>query len=445
MFLSPEDVKAIAAKIIGRSGAESCTVSIDGGNTRNFRFARNEATTNGAISSVSITIQSSFGKRSGAATVNALDDAALEKAQARSEEIARLSPENPEFMPPLGPQNYQAGGSRFDPATAQVSASGLAAAAKSAIGAGQGRDVTLTGYIETGESFATLANSAGLFGYDRATAAGLTVTARNTLRPWSGWAGGAQTRFGGLDPHQLGERAVAKASASEALIDVDPGTYTVILEPAAVADLVQHLISSMKARSADEGRSFLTKPGGGTKLGERLLSESVTITSDPDDPAAPDQLFGEDGVPKRRTVWFDRGVAKSMSYSRFWAQKMGRDPVPRPGNLSMAGGNASAADMIREVKRGILVTRLWYIRSIDPRTLLITGMTRDGNFLIENGQITRPARNLRFNESPVSVLNKVEAIGPAERAAGSETYGAVISVPPLLVKDFAFSSKSSGI
>jgi predicted Zn-dependent protease len=445
MFLAPEDVKAIATRIIGRSGAESCSVAIAGGNTRNFRFAKNEATTNGAISSVGVTIQSSFGKKSGTATVNALDDAALEKAQARSEEIARLSPENPEFMPPLGPQHYEEGEGGFDPATAQVSAAGLAGAAKSAAGAGHGRDVALTGYIEKGASFAALLNSAGLFGYDRATTAALTVTARNTLRPWSGWAGGSQTRFGGLDPLQLGERATAKASSSEAPADLDPGTYTVILEPAAVADLVQHLIGSMDARSADEGRSFLTKPGGGTKLGERLLSESITITSDPHDPAAPDQLFGEDGVPKRRTVWFDRGVAKTMSYSRFWAQKIGRDPVPRPGNLSMAGGTASAADMIREVKRGILVTRLWYIRSVDPRTLLITGMTRDGNFLIENGQITRPARNLRFNESPVSVLSKVEAIGAAERAVGSETYGAVISVPPLLIKEFRFSSKSSGI
>jgi predicted Zn-dependent protease len=445
VLLTPEDVEAIATKIIGRSNAESCTVAIEGGNTRNFRFAKNESTTNSAISSVGISIHSSFGKKSGTATVNALDDAALEKAQARSEEIARLSPENPEFMPPLGPQHYQAGEGRFDPATAEVSAAGLAGAAKSAIGASRGRDVALTGYIETGERFSTLVNSAGLFGCDRATAAVLTVTARNTQRPWSGWAGGSQNRFGGLDPLQLGERAAAKASASEAPADLDPGIYTVILEPAAVADLVQHLIGSMDARSADEGRSFLTKPGGGTKLGERLLSESVTIISDPDDSAAPDQLFGEDGVPRRRTVWFDRGVAKSMTCSRFWAQKMGREPVPRPSSLAMAGGTVSAVDMIREVKRGILVTRLWYIRSVDPRTLLITGMTRDGNFLIENGRVARPARNLRFNESPVSALSKIEAVGPAERAVGGESYGAAISVPPLLIKEFTFSSKSSGI
>ncbi len=251
MFLTPDDAKAIATKIIGRSGAGSCTVAIEGGNTRNFRFAKNEATTNGAISSVGITIQSSFGKKTGSATVNALDDAALEKAQARSEEIARLSPENPEFMPPLGPQHYEAGEARFDPATAKVSAPDLAGGAKSAIGASRGRDVTVTGYIEAGDNFGALANSAGLFAYDRSTGAELTVTARNTLRPWSGWAGGSQNRFSALSPAQLGERAAGKAAAVEEPADLDPGVYTVIFEPAAVADLVLHLIHSMNARSAD--------------------------------------------------------------------------------------------------------------------------------------------------------------------------------------------------
>ncbi len=445
MHLSAEDVKAIASKIIGRSKAETCSVRVWGGNTRNFRFARNEATTNGAVSSVHISIDSSFGKRAGSATVNALEETALAKAQARSEEIARLSPENPEWMPPLPQQSYETGNARFDPAMAKVGAGGLADAARSAIAAARGRDVMLAGYTEAGDSFNAFANSAGLFVYERASGAELTVTARNTLRSWSGWAGGSQNRFHSLVPAELGERAVAKAAVSEEPADLDPGIYTAVLEPAAVADLVLHLIRNMGARSADEGRSFLSKTGGGTKLGERLLSEAVTITSDPADPLAPDALFGEDGLPRRRTVWFDRGVANSMNCPRYWAEKTGRVPLPRPANFSMAGGAVSSEDMIRSVKRGILVTRLWYIRSVDPKTLLITGMTRDGNFLIENGKITRPALNLRFNESPLSALGKIEAIGPSARAIGSESYGEAVSVPPLLISGFAFSSKSSGI
>ncbi len=445
MMLAPGEVKAIAAKIVSRSGAEACTVSVWGGNTRNFRFAKNEATTNGAVSSVGVSIKSSFGKRSGSATADSLDDAALEHARVRSEEIARLSPENPEFMPPLGPQVYEPEGARFDPATAHVQAAALAHAAKAAIAEGRGREADIAGYIEAECGFRALANSAGLFAYDRGTSAELTVTARNRLRPWSGWAGVSQNRFLALDAVELGDRAVNKALVEGEPADLDPGTYTVILEPAAVADLVLQLVRSMGARPADEGRSFLAKAGGGTKLGEQLLSEAVTIASDPADARAPETLYGEDGLPKRRTVWFERGIAKNTSCARFWAQKTGREPLSQASNCFMEGGAVPIEDMIRAVKRGILVTRLWYVNTVDPRTLLSTGMTRDGNFLIENGRITRPALNLRFNESPVSALNKIEAVGPAGRAVGSNSYGAAISVPPLLISGFTFSSKSSGI
>jgi predicted Zn-dependent protease len=150
-------------------------------------------------------------------------------------------------------------------------------------------------------------------------------------------------------------------------------------------------------------------------------------------------------VPKRRTVWFERGIAKNASCSRFWAEKTGREPRPRPDNFSMAGGTVPVEEMIRSVKRGILVTRFWYMNIVDPRTLLCTGMTRDGNFLVENGKVMGPALNLRFNESPVAAFGKIEALGPAERTINSDRYGAAISVPPLLIKSFTFSSRSGGI
>ncbi len=444
MILSPEDVKAIAAKIVARSKAESCTVSISGGNSRHFRFARNEATANGAVSAVEIAIVSSFGKRSGSATVKGLDEGEIEAAQARSEEIARLSPENPEFMPPLPPQTYEKG-ARFDAATADVSAEALARAAKAAIDAGAGAEADRFGYIEAEDSFKALANSTGLFVYDRGTGAELTTTARSTVRSWSGWAGSSQNAFGAIDAAQVGRRAVEKAVFPGTPADLEPGSYTVVLEPAAVADLLILLFWGMNARSADEGRGFLTKAGGGTKLGEQLLSDCVTITSDPGDAVTPETLFGEDGLPKRRTVWFERGVAKNAHCSRFWAQKTGHEPLPRARSVAMAGGTVPLEDMIREVKRGILVTRFWYVNTVDPRTMLSTGMTRDGNFLIENGKVTGPALNLRFNDSPASALAKIEAMGPAVRAIGSNSYGDPISVPPLLIKAFTFSSRSSGI
>ena len=244
MMLSPDEVKAIASKIVARSGAEGCTVSVWGGNSRDFRFARNEATTNGAVSSVGVSIESSFGKRAGSATVNSLDEAALELARLRSEEIARLSPENSEFLPPLGPQTYEPGGARYDAGTAYTQASGLAHAAASAIAAGRNYEVGIAGFIEAGSGFRALANSAGLFAYDQGTSAELTVTARHTKRAWSGWAGASQNRFPALDPVGLGERAVSKALFPGEPADLDPGVYTVILEPAATAELVQRLVTA---------------------------------------------------------------------------------------------------------------------------------------------------------------------------------------------------------
>lgn len=444
MLLSQTNVKEIADRILRRSKAESCVVSISGGSSTNVRFANGSATTNGTADTLSVRIQSSFGQRSGWATVTGLDDGFLVKAQERSEEIARLAPPNPEFLPPLGPQVYEPGDAAYDAATAAARSGDIASSARSMIEKAEESGVSATGYGETTSSFSALATSAGLFAYDRRTGAEFTITATNALASWRGWACTSDIRFGRLMPGQAAERAIGKANFDAAPYHLEPGKYTVILEPAAVADLVGYLLWYMDARSADEGRSFMSRKGGGTKLGERLLDERVTVTSDPQDPVAPESTFGADGLPQRRTAWIEDGIVKNLIYSRYWAQKSGREPLPNPRCLVMAGGSTSVEDMIRDTKRGILVTRLWYIRTVDPQTLLLTGMTRDGNFLIENGRIAGPARNMRFNESPISALNNIIALGPAERTAGSEVDSG-IAVPPLLIKEFTFSSKSSGI
>jgi len=150
-------------------------------------------------------------------------------------------------------------------------------------------------------------------------------------------------------------------------------------------------------------------------------------------------------VPHRRTVWIANGVVQNLFSPRFWARRQGREPIPRPRSFIMAGGTASIDDMIRDVKRGVLVTRFWYIRMLDPQKLVLTGLTRDGNFLIEDGRIVAPALNFRFNESPAAVLGNILAMGPSERTRGGEQEGTTASVPPLLVKDFNFSSASDAI
>ncbi len=444
MFLSPAEAKQITDRLLGTSRAESCVVTINGGDRTNLRFARNNATTNGSHGTLSVAITANFGGRSGSASVNGLDIEALTQAQARAEEIARLAPVNPEFMPPLGAQSYAAG-KGYDEPSANIRSGQLAAAAKTIIEQARGRNIDAAGYGETGRGFSAMATSAGLFAYDRNTQSRFAITARNQAGTWSGWAGGLDTRFDRLDASAIGARAIGKAAYDTAPVDLDPGKYTVILEPSAVADLVSLLLWNLDARSADEGRSFLAKKGGGTKLGEKLFHENVTISSDPDDPVVPEPVYSMDGLPQKRTVWVEAGVVRNLVYSRFWAQKMGREPVPGSQSFTMRGGPTSIEEMIKDTKRGVLVTRLWYIREVDPQTLLLTGLTRDGNFLIENGRITAPARNFRFNESPVAMLSNIVAMGPSERTHGGEVDGGAFAAPPLLVKDFTFSSKSSGI
>ena len=259
----------------------------------------------------------------------------------------------------------------------------------------------------------------------------------------SGWAGAEDNDWRKIDFAKVSNAAIEKARLSRNPIALEPGRYTVILEPQAVGDLVSLLGGALQARLADEGRSAFAKPGG-NKLGERIMDPRVTIISDPQDPQLLLQPFNGEGLPSRRMTWIENGVLKALAYSRFWAQKQGKDATPGAGSLKMLGGPTTTAEMIRSTQRGILVTRLWYLRSVDPRTILYTGLTRDGVFLIEDGKITKAVKNFRFNESPLFMLNNVEAIGPAIRIAGSESSGTFV-MPTLKVRNFNFTSSSDAV
>jgi len=217
----------------------------------------------------------------------------------------------------------------------------------------------------------------------------------------------------------------------------------VILEPTAGAYMLENMFR-FDARSADEGRSFLSKKGGGTRLGEQMLDEKVTIYSDPFNAELPGPTWDREGLPLEKTYWFDKGVLKNLSYNRYYAQQKGVKPMPGPSNIIFEGGNTSIEDMIKSTERGVLVSRLWYIRMVDPQSLLLTGLTRDGTFYIENGQIKFPIKNFRFNESPVIMLNNVEALGKPERAISVESYRSYM-IPPMKIRDFTFSSLSDAV
>lgn len=444
MLLTEPDAKKITDKVLSLSQADSCIASVNGHERGHIRFAQNSVTTSGFQDNLSLTVASHFGKRSGSVTINELDDSSITAAVKQSEAFARLAPEDPEFLPPLGKQNYLESRVYFD-STAQAGPDKLAALCAPVIRAAAEKNVTSAGYLNAGANCSAMATSKGLFVYEKSTHAHFTVSARTPDGTGSGWAGTDLHDLARLDTEKLGQNAAKKTWESRQPTALPPGKYTVILEASAVCDLVGLMLGHFDARSADEGRSAFTKKGGGNKLGEKLFGEGVSIYSDPHDPLAPGSIYSSDGLPATRRVWVENGVLKNLIYSRFWAQKSGREPVPYPTNLVMSGGDIPVDEMVRQTTKGILVTRLWYIREVDPRTLVFTGLTRDGTFLIENGKIARSVKNFRFNESPIAMLNNIIAMGPSERAAGSEVEDWSVSVPPLLVKDFTFSSLSDAV
>jgi predicted Zn-dependent protease len=281
-------------------------------------------------------------------------------------------------------------------------------------------------------------NSKGLFAYHRETSVEFTVTVRTPDGTGSGWATRDYNDVSKLDTKTASEIAMQKAEMSREAKAIEPGKYTVILEPAASVDLIGNMMGNFNARSADEGRSFLAKKGGGNKLGEKIVDERITLYSDPMDPNVPFSSWTGDGQRREKTYWLKDGVVMNMFYDRYWAEKQGKKPLPGPAGGVMLGGDASLEDLIKDTKKGILVTRLWYIRTVDPQTLLYTGLTRDGTFYIENGKIKYPIKNLRFNESPVIMLNNIEAMGIPQRIDGN-------MVPPMKIRDFTFTSLSDAV
>lgn len=445
MILTEADARAVSKKVFDRSGAESCVVSISGGEGRHIRFAQNMATTSGSPSDLSISVESHFGKRSGSASGTDLSDDGIAALVAASEDVARRAPENPEFMPPLGGQLY-APGSDYAEATRRATSNQLAAAIEPVLREAQAKKLQSSGFLQAEAGFSCMATSKGLFVYDLGTDVLQTITARTPDGTGSGWAGATHVDFGKLDVAGLGSIAIDKAIRSQDPHALEPGKYTVILEPSAVSSLIGILIcDEFDQRSADEGRNFAAKKGGGSLVGEKIFGENVTIYSDPADPVVPGMIYSTDGLPAQKTAWIEKGVLRNLQCGRYWAQKSGRAPVPSPTTLTMAGGATSVADMIKQTRRGLLFTRFWYIREVDPQTVLLTGLTRDGVFLIEHGAITRPVHNFRFNESPVAMLNKVRALGPSVRTYGEEGAGIPVCMPPLLVDEFTLSSVSDAV
>ena len=442
--MTREQAQAIIEKVKKLSKAEEVIVNVGGGYQADVRFAANQMSTAGGVSNSNMSVTSVFGKKHATAVSNDLSDESLKRVVEQSELLTKLSPDDPEWLPGLGPQTYLPV-DRYFASTANLSPEDRARAALTALEpARKAGDLQAAGFIVVNAGSNALGNSKGLFAYSQATNANYTLTVRTADGTGSGWAGAVDNDWRKINFAKVSQTAIDKARLSRNPVAIEPGKYTVILEPQAVGDLVQLVGGSLGARQADEGRSAFTKQGGGNKIGEKIVDPRVTIMSDPQDPQLLAQPFDGQGFPSKRMVWVENGVLKQLAYSRFWAQKQGKEPTPGAGSIKMMGGTTSTEEMIRSTPRGILVTRLWYLRQVDPRTILFTGLTRDGTFLIENGKITKAIKNFRFNESPLFMLNNIEAMGPSVRIAGTEGGGAIV-MPALKVKDFTFTSLSDAV
>lgn len=437
MILDEAQARQLIEKVLALTRADEARVNLSGGRTRNTRFAVNTLTTCGDKDNLSLALTAYFGTRHATASISETDDAALRRLVANAEEMARVAPEDPEYVPELEPQEYLPIRPWFA-STAKAGAELGVHVARSAIEPAIARNVTVAGYLEYGASFHAVGNNKGLFGYYEATDANYTLTARTADGKGSGWAADSSRDIAELDYAAASERAIAKAEASRKPRTLPPGVYPVILEPAAVDGFLAYALWSMNARQADEGRSFFAKRGGGNKIGEKIVGDNITMESDPTRKQVPGAPFGADGLPARPYVWVKNGVLQRLFYDRYWAQKQGQEPTGWPSNLIFHGGKGTLDDLIASTDKALLVTRFWYIRSLDPQTILVTGLTRDGVFWVEDGAIRHAVKNFRFNETPIAVLNKVTGMSKPLRFENS-------LLPAIRASEFTFSSLSEAV
>jgi predicted Zn-dependent protease len=444
MIPSKDAGEAIVDQVLAMSRAEDVFVTLTATQATHLRFARNAVSANGEQSDLVVTIESSFGRRSASTAVNQLDERTLAEAVARSEQMARLAPEDPEHMPGLGPQSYVEVPA-YDENALEAGAAEMTRGTAGCIERARARGLTAAGYSQVDATAVWIGNRRGLRGHQRATSAAFSHTVRTSSGGGSGWSASVSGTASGLDFEGCSMRAIAKARASIEPRPLAPGKYVTILEPSCVASLIQPFVLAMNARSAEEGRSFFSKPGGSTKLGERLFPDGVTLRSDPGASGAPGDTIGREALPQVARTWVDHGRLTTLSCDRFWADKRGREPVPPPSNVLMDGGQGTLEELIADTPRGVLITSLFYIRFVDPRTLLLTGLTRDGVFWIEDGKLSHPVNNFRWNESPARVLSHIDAMTRTARAAPRESLATNVMAPAVRVSEFELSSVSDAV
>jgi predicted Zn-dependent protease len=450
-MLTREQAQKLAEKVLSYSKFPECSVSVTSSEQAFTRFANNGITTAALVSRHSVTIRATREGRSGSIVVTDVSDSELQAAVRRAEELAAIAPPDPEHQKPLGPQRYPETNDH-DEKTAAARAPEMIPQIRAGIETAQKQKMVAAGLFERTTAHSAIANKEGLFGFHRSADAKLTTTIRAADGSSSGWAGQPSTRIAEISGAALAEAAAAKCARWKKPRRLEPGRYTVVFEPTATGDIVHQLAfggfrgdsgGAFSARMAEEGRSFLSKRGGGTRLGEKMFPEFVTLRTDPFDPRLPSAPWTNELLPARKISWIENGAVANLALDRYWAEKTGRAATPSPDNLILEGGSAGLDELIRSVERGLLVTHFWYIRFVNVQTQQYTGLTRDGLFLIENGKVADPVMNLRFNDGPVHLLQKTVRLGKAVRMRGLE--GATMIAPALVAEDFNFTSTSEAV
>jgi len=436
-LLSEDQALSLIDSVIQQSEAEGVFVSLSANESALSRFSENQMTQNLSRNTFSLSITSYFGKRSASASTTELEPEAIRETIRRSEELARIAPEDPEWVPLLEPQEYEQRTPAFDEPTAAFSPLARGEMVQRVCALSTKAGVEGSGTVSTSTFLQAVGNSRGLRACDRGTNADFSFTAR--IVDGSSW--GQRTAFAvnqlpiELVTQQLIERALSSRQPRE----VSPGEYPVVFDGAAFKELLSWVIWNLDARAADEGRSFMSRTDeAGNRLGEQLFSPLVQVQRNPAHPLLQFGTFFGNGLSNRYLELIQDGIPQTLSYSRYWAQQQGKEPTGAMYPVVMSGSNQSLADLIAQTERGILVNRAWYVRYVNPKTLEVTGMTRDGTFWIEEGQIAYPIKNLRFNQSLPEMLRDVDALSSVQRVGSSV-------VPGVRVKAFNFSSVTDSV
>lgn len=449
---SPDAVRAITDKVMNMSKAEAVEVEFTGGERSATRFANSNITANMVQFDRTLSITAYYGLRSGTASARDFDDDSLRRAVENAEEEAKAAREDKEILPLVeGPQDYISvdavlpSGVNYGPAE-------RAKAVRQSLDICEKKGVLGSGYIPKVHLATCTANSRGLFAYYQYAESSFILTCRTPDGAGSGWAGITGVKDANLiDAVKLTETAADKALRSRKPRALEPGRYTVILEPRPAARFLSLMMGLFSARSAEGvvGNYLTGKAPGTTKLGEKVFSELVTIKSDIGNPVLRQTPVGVDGLAARPMTWVEKGVLKNLAYDRQWGRRQKRDPTPTSANQSLVleGSPMPLEEMIKTTRRGLLVTFFWYIRPVDQPTLLNTGMTRDGLFLIENGEVVGPVQNFRWNMSPIVGFNNVTAIGQPVPIHTGESYDGpgTALVPPVRMEDFYMTSVSPAV